>query len=460
MKLKSLKLTNFRCFETLNINFEDQLTVVVAENGAGKTAVLDAIAIAIGPFLRGFDTGTDKGFKHEDARLSFRSGLHIPLEDANQRMEAQYPISLDASGFIDDKQIGWSRELTGKKTQTTYGKAKNLVDYAKEKQQKVREGDQSVVLPIAVYYGTGRLWKTSKESRKNSSEFHSRLYGYQNALNSDSTFKLFKNWFTDESLAEYKMIVANILEHKKVDANSKDTAPTLSLALEQVRNAIDQCLSISGWSTLQYDAKWSELVLRYKHDEQLDSFIPVSQLSDGVKAMLALTADIAFRCVKLNPDLDSPIQETEGIVLIDEVDLHLHPKWQQTVLSDLQKTFLKIQFIVTTHSPQVLSTVPSECIRIIDNGEVYSAPKGSKGAESSRLLKRIFNVDTRPQVDENTKLLLAYEKLVYADEWPSSEAKEKRKRLDDIYAGEEPKLTELDLYIENRSWELGLEENQ
>lgn len=451
MKLKNLKLTNFRCFETLNINFEDQLTVIVAENGAGKTAVLDAIAIAIGPFLRGFDTGTDKGFKHEDARLAYRGGLHIPLEDANQRMEAQYPISLDASGFIDDKQICWSRELTGKKTQTTYGKAINLVDSAKEKQQKVRDGDQSVVLPIAVYYGTGRLWKTSKESRKNSSEVQSRLYGYQNALSSDSTFKSFKNWFIDESLAEYNMIVANILEHKKIDENIKGTTPTLSLALEQVRNAIDQCLSISGWSTLQYDAKWRELVLRYKHDKKSDSFIPVSQLSDGVKAMLALTADIAFRCVKLNPDLDSPIQETEGIVLIDEVDLHLHPKWQQTVLSDLQKTFPKIQFIVTTHSPQVLTTVKRENIRVLGKNseglDVAQIPLAhSYGEPSNDVLQAIMHVDPQPPVPEKQQLE-RLTSLVDQGHYANQEAQELLQELKQKLNPQHPQIAKIERSI-------------
>ena len=177
--------------------------------------------------------------------------------------------------------------------------------------------------------------------------------------------------------------------------------------------------------------------------------------------MLSLTADIAYRCVQLNPHLTSPIEETDGIVLIDEIDLHLHPKWQQTVLVDLCNTFKNIQFIVTTHSPQVISTVPGHQIRILDGNQVYSAAaEGTQGAESSRILKRIFGVDPRPKNDPNTKKLNEYLDLVYADKWNDGEAQKKRKELDDIYQGNEPELTKADLYIENRKWELEIEENQ
>jgi predicted ATP-binding protein involved in virulence len=179
-------------------------------------------------------------------------------------------------------------------------------------------------------------------------------------------------------------------------------------------------------------------------------FVPLSQLSDGLRNMVVMISDIAFRCYKLNPhfEFDAALKTT-GIVIIDEVDMFLHPSWQQLVISALQKAFPNIQFVVTTHSPQVLTTVPAECIRII-----------TKGAESSRLLKRIFGVDTRPQADENTQLLNAYEELVYADRFDDDDAKNKRVKLDDIFSGEEPKLTELDLYIENRRWELDLEEDK
>ncbi|MFA5018797.1 MAG: AAA family ATPase, partial [Methylobacter sp.] len=152
--------------------------------------------------------------------------------------------------------------------------------------------------------------------------------------------------------------------------------------------------------------------------------------------------------------------EARGIVLIDEVDMHLHPVWQQTILGGLTKAFPKIQFIVTTHSPQVISTVPAKQIRILDDNKVYSAEAGTQGAESSRILKRVFGVEPRPQNDPNAKLLNEYLDLVYADKWEEPDAKRDREKLDAIYQGNEPALTEADLYIENRQWELDIEKNQ
>lgn len=406
MKLHSLQVTNFRCFESLEINFHDRLTVLVAENGAGKTAILDAIAIALGPFIGGFDTGVGKGFKHEDVRLARGKGIHIRLESASQVMESKYPITLIASGTIEGRLEQWSRELTGKKTNTTFGKAKALTHYAKKLQKSVRS-DEQVTLPIVTYYGTGRLWRQTPASKRNAAESQSRLYGYNDALNPDSNYKTFAEWFTKECFSEYQDIVSKILRHKTTDKNINMT-PIPSLGLQHVRKAIDRCLSISGWRALEYDHEWAELVVRRDHvTTGFDYFMPAARLSDGVKAMLGLTADIAYRCVKLNPYLESPTEETNGIVLIDEVDMHLHPKWQQTVLSDLQTAFPNIQFIVTTHSPQVLSTVRRESIRIIGPDANRAEPPLAMtyGELSGDVLQSVMMVDPQPPVSEKADLL-------------------------------------------------------
>lgn len=476
MRLKKISLKNYRCFNEVTIDFEDHLTVIVAENGVGKTAILDAIAVALGPFVGGFDTGISKGFKHADARLDIRTGLHIKLEDANQRMESQYPISLDAVGIIDEQTECWSRELTGKKSQTTFGKAKIITEFAKKVQQLVRSGEQ-IKLPIIAYYGTGRLWKQTKASGKISTESQSRLYGYHDALSPDSTYKAFAKWFTEESIAEkinsltkIKDDIAKYLEDKETNI-LPDTNDDRSTELEHVRKAIDQCLTVSGWKCLEYDPKWRELVVRQNlptsesilwtvdnkqpdsyiqiknNSQSLNSFIPVSRLSDGVKAMLSLTADIAYRCVQLNPHLTSPTEETNGIVLIDEIDLHLHPKWQQTVLSDLQKTFPSIQFIVTTHSPQVLSTVHRESIRLLgkDNAghDVAVMPMAeSYGEISSDVLQSIMFVNPQPPVEEIADLNRLTE-WVDQGQYNTQEACSLFERMRSVFGETHPQLQKL-----------------
>jgi predicted ATP-binding protein involved in virulence len=133
--------------------------------------------------------------------------------------------------------------------------------------------------------------------------------------------------------------------------------------IESVSGAVNICLGPSGWKDISYSLSREELVAH--HDQHGE--LPVEMLSDGIRNMIGMVADIAFRATKLNPQLGSgAAQGTPGIVLIDEVDMHLHPAWQQVVLQGLLSAFPRMQFIVTTHSPQVLSTVPSQSIRILD----------------------------------------------------------------------------------------------
>ena len=449
MKLKNLQISNFRCFDSLSIDLDEQLTVLVAENGVGKTAILDAIAVALGPFIGGFDTGVSKGFKSEDARLAIREALHITRpEDVILQMESQYAVSLIALGIIEGQSEQWSRELTGKKTQTTFGKARVIINYAKKLQQQVRSGEK-VTLPIVAYYGTGRLWKQTKTSIKHSIDSQSRLYGYRDALNSESNYKMFEKWFTDMSIAENatnSTITRNnppLAEYFKNPDSAAFKPPVRFMELEHVRKAIDQCLSVSGWSDLEYEFKWRELVVRSNDN----SFMPVARLSDGVKAMLSLTADIAYRCVQLNPHLESPTEETTGIVLIDEIDLHLHPKWQQTVLSDLQKAFHKIQFIVTTHSPQVLTTVKPECIRLLcADGTVLTPAINTYGEESKVALEDLMHTSSRPHTDE-TDLLQDYLKRINHGDIDSPDVMQLRQTLEQVFGSEYSKLKLADMVI-------------
>jgi len=444
MLIKSLKLKNYRSFEEFNITFDDTLTVIVAENGVGKSSVLDAVSVALGQFVGGFDTGRDSGFVPDDARLVITntdSTTHM-IE-----MESMYPIELIATGIVDGKEEEWSRKLTGNKSRTTYGKATVLNQYAKKIQDEVRQ-KESVSLPIISYYGTGRLWN-QKQIVKESTNHQSRLFGYDKALEPASTYKEFAKWFEDESKAEYDKIVEMIQRGESINSSLIEA----STALQNIREAVNICLRVSGWENIRYNSKFKKIIAT--HPTQ--GVIPIERLSDGVRSMLAMTADIAYRCTKLNPHLNNAPKETKGIVQIDEIEMHLHPRWQQEVIPNLREAFPLIQFIITTHSPQVLSGIKNEAIRILADSKVYSAPLGTEGAEASRILKRVFGVELRAPQNSVTIKLNEYLDLVYNDKW--DEALALREELDNIFGGEEPVLTEADLYIENRKWEMEIEED-
>jgi len=414
MKLKRITLTNFRSFENFTINFDENLTVIVAENGVGKTSVLDAVTVALGQFIGGFDTGKDSGFHPNDAKLNIVKSKSTQTVN----MESKYPITLVAEGEIDRQDVKWSRALSGAKSKTTYGKATVLKEYAKRLQEQVRdETDPS--LPIISYYGTGRLWHQKQTAKGNSS----RLFGYDKALEPASTYKEFAKWFEEESKAEYN----NMLKFFQKKGNMDFSLLDKSMALDKIREAVNTCLNISEWQDIRYDYEFKKITVT--HPKQ--GTLPIERLSDGVRNMLAMTADIAYRCVTLNPHLADAPKETEGIVLIDEVDLHLHPRWQQVVLPNLREAFPKIQFIVTTHSPQVLTTVSKKHIKIITFDEVLEPEISPLARESADALAYIMDTNVKPPLNILDDIH-RYEQLVKNGEIESSKAKDIKKLFDEI----------------------------
>ena len=182
----------------------------------------------------------------------------------------------------------------------------------------------------------------------------------------------------------------------------------------------------------------------------------LDQLSDGYQVMLGVIMDFALRLALANPPekTNKDALESEAILIIDEVDLHLHPAWQQRVIPDLRRTFPNTQLVLTTHSPQVATTVPSANLKILSKSRLHSAPDGTEGAEAQRLLEQVFGVKPRPDVPLAHELD-EYLRLVDDRQWDSPRAKTLRAKLDSWSQGSEPRLVEADLQIENQKWEAG-----
>lgn len=408
MYLESLHLENFRCYGKLDITFEKKLTVIVGENGKGKIAIFDGIALGLGPFLQ-----------HMGCRaraLSGRDARRVPVYDESglklKEMDVQYPVVLELEA-VGKSRLQSRLVMDGKGlTQEENFSSLKLEDKA--------------VLPVLAYYGTSRMWVDSRLLSQ--SPNNNRLQGYEECLEPSSSYNTFGKWFAGLRDQERQRIY-------------------VPLAL-----AINKCLESTGFKNLKYHEQLQTLVIDHA---DLGELI-VDDMSDGFRAIISMVADLAYRMVCLNPQLGvQAVEETSGLVLIDEIEMHLHPLWQQHILSDLQRAFPKVQFIITTHSSQVLSSVPAESIRVLNWDREFlgvDRVEFSLGAESHQLLQDIQKVSARPQSLPIVQDLQRYLELVGQDKWDSKEALELRQRLDRWAKGREPALIRADMDIRMREF--------
>jgi predicted ATP-binding protein involved in virulence len=393
------------------MDFDPRLTVLVATNGQGKTAILDAIRIALWPYVSAYDVVSgsmpDSGIDIDDVRL---------VQTQQNTMEPQLPASVSAQGSYHNETITWSRrrQKVSKGSKTSVKEAKPLAELGNHLQSAIRihsehdteDSYPDVVLPVVAHYGTARLWKQRKlpPVGQNKSSFFSRSYAYVGCLDSGSDYNAFNEWFRHLFFADFEQRTKR-LEKKGFSGLFSETVD-YGLLISTLTTAVDDVMYSQGWKGFRYSLSKQVLEMEHSHHGTLK----VNQLSDGLRNIIAMTADIACRCVRLNPQLgEHAAKNTEGIVLIDEVDMHLHPSWQQTIMSSLQEAFPKIQFIVTTHSPQVLSTVPKECIRVLGTnieGEAIAVTPlaASYGEPSNDVLQAIMHVDPQPPVAEKKQL--------------------------------------------------------
>ncbi|WP_237930053.1 AAA family ATPase [Buttiauxella sp. S19-1] len=433
MKIKKLGLSNFRRFKALDVELHDELTVIVAKNGRGKTSILDAGAIALGTFVSGFEFGIARGIEQSDVRKQWIDELSL--------QETIYPASIAATFSPPfHNKISILRQLMGPKSRTTVKDAASLAGYAKGLQIL---DEIAVMFPVVAYYGTGRLWNVHKNMSRKSVIGESRSMGYEDCLSAGSSYKQLQQWMAKATQA--------VLQQDQKPESYKNS--NLRDQVQGIEQAVNDMLENEQWDHFHYSLTHEELVMsHYEH-----GLLPVSLLSDGVRAVVSLVADLAWRCVKLNPHFgqDAP-RKTSGIVFIDEVDMHLHPAWQQKIISGLRTTFPNVQFIVTTHSPQVLSTVSKENIRIIGENiaaELVAAePRAeSYGRSNADVLQGVMHVDPMPTMPE-TEELDHYRQLVEQGDLnsQSSEIDELKDKLSKTLGADHPELVRIAMVMRRR----------
>lgn len=428
-RIEHLRVQNFRCFDELELDLDPRLTVLVGRNGAGKSAALSALGVLLTPLVQPFGAAPSH-FRSSDARS-------IPIDALSHEQVGSiatvYPVWAAAAGAIDNERFTWARALLSERGRTTTGDTKDVRKRVGAFADRAKDPNDRVLLPVVAFYGTNRLFQVRKNTVKIK---RSRLGAYEECLNPSSDLRRLGDWFS----ALYKEVgTAEFLGDEPSVAARRQ--------IESIRAACDSILKVTGWQRLSYVGSLDEIVLR--HD--VHGVLPLWKLSDGLRISAGLAFDIAARAARANPHLGGPelLENVPGIVLIDEIDLHLHPAWQQQIMPTLLATFPQMQFVVTTHSPQVLSSVKADSVRVLaidEDGQ--TRPHGvehSRGLRADPLLRDVFGVEPfAPSADR--ELLEGYVSLVERGRGHSQEALEKRRQLDLVFGGaeNEPELAAVD----------------
>ncbi|WED24354.1 AAA family ATPase [Vibrio sp. JC009] len=265
-------------------------------------------------------------------------------------------------------------------------------------QKLVQEG-ANPELPLIASYGTDRLWNQSYDPSVELPDLAktSRLEGYRDWNKPLSGYKVFANWLHQETMASYERAMQ--IQEQTVRGNLVK-GNIHAERLSALQEALDIVLKPSGWSNVHYSATAKQVVAT--HETQGN--VPIALLSDGVRNMIGMVADIARRAIQLNPHLGTnAVSDVEGIVLIDEVDMHLHPQWQRTILGSLRTAFPFIQFIVTTHSPLVISDSKDIHVNLLDSPEKATSLPELYGQDANSILLDVMDTDIRA-AEINVKL--------------------------------------------------------
>jgi len=380
MKIKSLTLENFRGFSNLSLDFSlDEPNVIIGVNGAGKSSILDCISVFL-VRLVSMITYIDRFIgNHPD--IGNRIHTYFSITDIKIGCEKTGAKLL----FIEDDQeseVSLIANLEGSITNGKFLGDETMSNLASSIKNQL-ENNSQLNLPLFVYYPTNRITRTKYLDYQ--SEYinrHEQMFAYERGfLDGEVDFNQFFKWFKDQEDIENEFRLNDNLEHR-------------DRKLEAVRKAIYSLLE--GFSNLRIRRSRSPLQMTVKKQNQE---LVISQLSDGEKCLLAMIGDLARRLAIANPGLEDPLHGS-GIVLIDEIELHLHPQWQRKIVPRLQATFPNCQFIITTHSPQVISGV--KYVTLLNaTPEGISAKKiPSYGKDSNRILEAIMDTPERDEKNQ------------------------------------------------------------
>jgi len=427
MKLRSISLANFRGFEQVDFSFEKGVNVIAGENGIGKSSILCVLATILSHTVRDTTPARSSELKFSDADVRFgseslftsaklevegkvldysirrslenRGKTNALLNELNDRLGELRQVEGDNKRDREKEQAKIHRNIASLKRTLTEGAdiaslivrgvdvAPTVDDSAAQTRAEktfiasLRKRERQ---PLAIYYSTKRFFNDDFKSIPKASPF-SIGRAFSNALEDlDVSLKDFAHWFHFASESERGVRIAGQM---------------IEVISEFIPEFSNLRLSDDG-------------PLRFLVDKS-DATLQLTQMSDGERGLLAMVFDLTRRLSLANPGVENPIGDGEAIVLIDEIELHLHPKWQREVLRRLASTFKNCQFITTTHSPQIIGEVPAKGVKLLskrDERIVVETPGMAFGADSNWILNVLMDADEQNEevernLDEIAELL-------------------------------------------------------
>lgn len=457
MKLTQIDLRDFRCFEHLRLSLEEDVTAVIGLNAAGKTALLDAIALSLLPLYRDIARRRPNAatldvptfYRHyagaavapSDIRLNtspniVRDGERVSILSAKASFRAgsaKLPVALEweqEAGLT--VALGTSRYSQRWVTPDGLAEAPNGL-YVPASSES---GSRHIVIPALAYYRDTRdtqFLKSTAESNGRASEPESARYM---ALDAGASFAEAQRWFY-------------VGENKELrDPRRREDFFWQDKILTAIRGAVTQMLE--GIERVYADDDPPRMKARRTDANGLSMVLDFAQLSAGQRNLMALTIDFARRLAMTYPGWDNPL-EAPGILLIDEIELNLHPQWQQTVIPHLRRAFSDTQIVVATHSPLVLSTLHSRQIRVLRDQQLFVPSIETYGTDSGRVQRLVMDTEMRPPENPVTERIDRLYREITDDRFV--EAERLLAELQTEIDSDDPTLIEARELIETRKWE-------
>ncbi len=447
--IETVRIENFRGIRDLTIELDEHVTVFFGINAAGKTTLLDALAIGLGAYVTRIPKAKGLSFrKHGDIRIPWKTQPEWHEKRGVECPYARVTLTCQNGLMWDTHKLRWA----GDRVDSPLIGVKQLHEACDPLIRATLEagGDTATAveaLPLVAAYGTERAVVSVPLRKRDFKEDFQRLNALDESLKTSTRFKSVFEWFV---MAE---------DEERRERERRKDFDYRHPPLEWVRGAVARAGLRCHRPRIEIKPNL-RMMVDLEHADGSSEEIDIAALSDGYRTHFALVVDIARRMVQLNPSDDLTSSDhgtnTEAVILIDEIDLHLDPTWQARVVKGLRDAFPRAQLILTTHSEQVIGSVPATSVRklVAGDGEVQIEPvRFAEGATSERILIELMGAKERAgdAVDgHNTRLLRQYMTLVGKGEGGGDEATALRATLNQALPGDE-RLYQADLEMQKRA---------